>query len=151
MDFARTINPDLAVANCQLSPAQIQQAAEAGYKSVLNLRSPQEEGTLADEQAQVEAAGLSYVNLPVKPNGITPDLTDQVLQALDDLPKPMLAHCRTGVRAGAMALIYLATRSGMDAATALTTSQENGFDWDAHPQIKQVIIKQVIGQYIDNH
>ncbi|WP_255526978.1 hypothetical protein [Nodosilinea sp. LEGE 07088] len=42
----------------------------------MNLRSPQEEDTSADEQAQVEAAGLSDVNISVKPNGITPDLTD---------------------------------------------------------------------------
>lgn len=45
-----------------------------------------------------------------------------------------------------MALIYLATRNGMDAETALATSKENGFAWDAHPPIKQVI-----EQYIDNH
>jgi hypothetical protein len=45
-----------------------------------------------------------------------------------------------------MALMYQATRNGMDAATALATSQENGFDWDAYPQIKQVI-----EQYIDSH
>lgn len=146
MDFARTISPDLAVATCQLSPEQIQQAAEAGYKSVLNLRSPQEDGTLADEQAQAEAAGLSYVNIPVKPSDINAELTDQVMQALDDLPKPVLTHCKTGVRAGSMALMYQATRTGMDAETAFATSKENGFDWDAHPQIKQVI-----EQYIDSH
>ncbi|WP_026072862.1 beta-lactamase hydrolase domain-containing protein [Nodosilinea nodulosa] len=146
MDFARTVNADVAVANCQLSPEQIQQVAEAGYKAVLNLRSPQEDGTLTDEQAQVEAAGLSYINIPVQPNNITPDLIDQVLQALDGLPKPVMTHCRTGLRAGSMVLMHQATRNGMDAETALATSKENGFDWDAQPQFKQVI-----EQYIDSH
>lgn len=146
MDSVQSINSEIAVADCQLSPNQIQQAAAAGFKSVLNVRSHQEEGTLADEQAQVESAGLAYANIPVKPGDLSDELTDRVLQTIEELPKPVLTHCKSGMRSGAMALMYLATRTGMDSETALAKGKENGFDCDAHPQMKQFFI-----QYIDSH
>ena len=63
MENVKKINNNLAVATEQLSAEQLQQAAKEGYKSILNLRSPQEEGFLADEQEQAETAGLNYPNL----------------------------------------------------------------------------------------
>ena len=80
MDKVKKINNNLAVATEQLSAEQLQQAAKEGYKSILNLRSashavglsPQEEGFLADEHEQAEAAGLNYVNIPVSPTPHSP-------------------------------------------------------------------------------
>ena len=46
------INDELTVATSQVSPEQLQQAAGEGFKSVFNLRSPDEEGFLQDEQQQ---------------------------------------------------------------------------------------------------
>lgn len=142
----KTITPEVAVADSQLTPEQIQQAAKAGFRSALNLRSPQEEGALPDEQTHVEQAGLTYTNIPVKPSDISDELTNQALQALDELPKPVLTHCKSGMRSGAMALMYMATRNGMSAHAALEKGKENGFDCDAHPQMKQFFI-----HYIDSH
>lgn len=146
MNFVKSLNSEIAVADCQLNPDQIRQASAAGFQSVLNLRSPQEEGSLADEQSQVEAAGLTYANVPVKPSELSDELTDQVLKAIDDLPKPVLTHCKSGLRSGAMALMHLATRNGMDANAALEKGKQNGFDGDAHPQMKQFFV-----HYVDSH
>ena len=146
MNFAQSLNSEIAVADCQLSPEQLQQAAQSGFRSVLNLRSPQEEGTLADEAAHAEAAGLTYVNVPVSPSDLNDSLTDRVMQAMDDLPKPLLTHCKSGMRSGAMALMYLATRHNMTAESALEKGQQNGFNCDAHPDMKQYFV-----HYIDSH
>jgi len=146
MDAVQVINDDIAVANCQLSPEQIQQAAQAGFKSVLNLRSPQEKGALSDEQTRVEAAGLTYSNIPVNPSNMGDDVADQVMQTLDSLPKPVLTHCKSGIRSGMMALLYGATRSGMSADAALAKGKESGFDCDSHPQMKQFFV-----DYISRH
>jgi len=86
------------------------------------------------------------VNIPVQPSDLSDNLTDQVLQAMDDLPKPLLAHCKSGMRSGAMALMYLATRYDMTAEAALETGQQNGFNCDAHPQMKQFFV-----DYINSH
>ena len=89
MESVKKINDELSVAG-QLNPEQLQQASTQGYKSILNLRSPEEEGFVKDEQKQAEAAKLQYVNIPVKPDGMTEELTDKVLEQIDRLPKPLL-------------------------------------------------------------
>jgi uncharacterized protein (TIGR01244 family) len=104
MENVKRVNGPLAVAMGQVTPEELQQAAHEGFKSVLNLRSPSEEGFLSDEQQQAETGGLKYVNLPVKADGLSDELADQILQKIDELPKPALVHCKSGIRSGAMAL-----------------------------------------------
>ncbi len=108
MENLKTINGQLSIATNQVTPTQLQEAAQAGFKSVLNFRSPQEEGFLSDEEKQAEAAGLEYVNIPVKANGITDELAEKIIEQIDQLPKPILLHCKSGLRSGAMALMYIA-------------------------------------------
>lgn len=134
----KKINEQLTVAG-QVTPEQLQQAAAEGYKSVLNLRSPDEQGFLQDEQQQAEAAGLQYVNIPVKPNEMTDELTTQVLEQIDNLPKPALIHCASSMRAGAMAFMNIATRQGMTPEQVFEKAGEVGFDCNANPQIKQFL------------
>lgn len=134
----KKINEQLTVAG-QVTPEQLQQAAAEGYKSVLNLRSPDEQGFVQDEQQQVEAAGLQYVNIPVKPNEMTDELTTQVLEQIDNLLKPALIHCASSMRAGAMAFMNVATRQGMTPEEVFEKAGEVGFDCNANPQIKQFL------------
>lgn len=89
----------------QVTPEQLQQAASKGFRSVLNLRLPSEQGTLSDEAAQAQAAGLEYANTPISNATPSLDQVDEALAALDDLPRPVLVHCGAGLRAGAVALI----------------------------------------------
>ena len=154
MDKVKKINKNLAVATEQLSAEQIQQAAKEGYKSILNLRSashavglsPQEEGFLADEHEQAEAAGLNYVNIPVSPDNMSEELADKVLQQIDSLPKPLLTHCKAGLRSGAFSLMYIATKEGMSADAAMDKGKAMGFDCDKSPQMKEFF-----KQYISEH
>jgi len=137
MENVKKINDQLAVATSQVTSEQLQQAAQEGFKSLLNLRSPEEEGFLSDEQQQAENAGLKYVNVPVKPDNMSDELADQVLQQIAQLPKPALIHCKSGMRSGAMTLMYVATKQGMTADEAMAIGKQNGFDCDAYPQMKQ--------------
>lgn len=137
MHNVKQINDDISVAMGQPTPADLQQAAQEGYKSVLNLRSPQEEGALSDEQQSAEAAGLQYVNLPVRPDAMSQEQTDQILNQIDQLPKPLLTHCKSGLRSGAMALMYVATREGLSAEAAMEKGKQMGFGCESSPQMKQ--------------
>lgn len=146
MKNVNKINENLAIATEQLSPQQLQQAAREGYKSVLNLRSPQEEGFLEDEETQAKAAGLDYVNIPVKPDSIDEELADRVLQQIDRLPKPLLAHCKSGLRSAAFSLMYVATKEGMSAEEAMEKGKQMGFDCTQSPDMKEFF-----QQYVSQH
>lgn len=145
MENAKKINDTLTVATNQVTLEQLQQAAQAGVKSVLNLRSPGEEGFASDEKQQA-AAGLHYVNIPVKPDALTEELASQVLQQIEELPKPALIHCKSGLRSGMMALMYMATREGMTAEQAMEKGKSMGFDCEKSPQMKE-FFKNYISQH----
>jgi uncharacterized protein (TIGR01244 family) len=80
---------------------------------VINLRSPDEQGFLNDEQQQAEAAGLQYANIPLKPTEANQELTKAALDEIADLPKPILIHCAAGARASGIALIANAIQEGL--------------------------------------
>ena len=95
------IAPDFCVAP-QLDPAAMAEAAAAGFKSVINNRPDMEGGPdqplSVDVQAAAEAAGLEYRYLPVNGAYQSPDEIDAMRALIDQLPKPILAFCRSGAR-----------------------------------------------------
>lgn len=137
MENVKQINDNLAVATNQVTREQLHQAAVEGFKSVMNLRDPHEEGFMCDEKQQAEAAGLDYVNVPVKPNEMTEELADRVLAEMNKLPKPALIHCKSGMRSGAMALMNVAISQGISPEEAMQKGREMGFDCDSSPQMKE--------------
>ena len=97
------LSADVCVAG-QLDPAAMAWAAQAGFKSVINNR-PDFEGdpdqpTSAAMQAAALAAGLHYVWLPVAPSVQTAQEIARFAELLNELPKPVLAYCRSGARSG---------------------------------------------------
>ena len=97
------LSPDLSVAP-QLGPEAMAPVAQAGFKSVINNRPDFEGGpeqpTSAAIQAAAEAAGLRYAYLPVSPAVQTPAEIARFAALLGELPKPILAFCRSGARSG---------------------------------------------------
>ncbi len=116
MDTVRQITNELAIAG-QLTLDELQQLAEGGYRSVVNLRLPNEPGFVNDEQQKVECLGLGYVNIPVSKNLNFDDML-LVIQQLNELPKPMLVHCDSGIRSSSIVLMQLAMSQGMGAEDA---------------------------------
>jgi uncharacterized protein (TIGR01244 family) len=145
MENVKKINNELTIAG-QITPEQLQQAAQEGFKSVFNLRSPDEEGFLADERQQAESMGLHYVNLPVQVSTLSEESTTEIVQQIDELPKPALIHCGQAMRAGAMALMNVATRRGMTPEQAFEMAGEIGFDCSAYPQMKE-FFQQYVSKY----
>ncbi|MEH1826493.1 MAG: sulfur transferase domain-containing protein [Nostoc sp.] len=92
MSNTKKVSDDLSAAG-QLTSEDLKQAAQEGFKSVLNLRSPDEAGFFNDEQQQAEAAGLQYANIPLKPSEANQELTELAIQEIENLPKPILIHC----------------------------------------------------------
>ncbi|WP_026734599.1 beta-lactamase hydrolase domain-containing protein [Fischerella sp. PCC 9605] len=145
MENVKRINDELTVSG-QVTPEQLQQVANEGFKSVMNLRSPDEKGFLADEEQQAKALGLHYVNIPVKVDTLTEEQTTEILKEIDELPKPALIHCGTAMRAGAMSLMNVATRQGMTPEQAFQKAGEIGFDCSSNPKMKEFF-----AQYVFQH
>ena len=92
---------DFAVAG-QIGPADVAQAAAAGFRSVINNR-PDFEGGPAQPTSQAiqdasSVAGVEYVFLPVRSGYQDPTQVAQMHELLERLPKPVLAFCRSGAR-----------------------------------------------------
>ena len=88
----------------QLEPEAMAWAAQNGFKSVINNRPDFEGGpdqpTSAAIEAAAHAAGIQYAFLPVSPAVQTPQEIARMAQLLAELPKPILAFCRSGARTG---------------------------------------------------
>ncbi len=125
MKIIRKINDELAIA-AQITPEQLQQIAQEGFKSVLNLRSPDEEGFLIGEQEQAEAFGLYYRNVPIKLEAINDEIAALVFHLINELPKPILIHCSSAKRSAALVLMYIAMRQGATFKQAFSQAEQLG-------------------------
>lgn len=96
----RQISEDYSVTG-QIEPADVAQIAAAGFKSVICNRP---DGEQADQpkqdavRAAVEAAGLTFRYIPVISGQISADNVAEQAKALQELPLPILAYCRSGGR-----------------------------------------------------
>lgn len=125
MNLTRKINNELTIAG-QISSDLLQQLAEEGYKTILNLRSPTEPGFLNDEQEKTENLGLCYVNIPTQVEVISLDRITEILQQVAVLPKPILLHCDTGMRAAAVAFMQVALKQGIAPEKAFNQATQFG-------------------------
>ena len=95
------IAADVCVAP-QLTPEAMAEVAALGFKSVVNNRPDFEHGPDQPSSAQIEAAalaaGLQYRHLPVSGGYQTPEQIAQMASLLAELPRPLLAFCRSGSR-----------------------------------------------------
>lgn len=95
------INPDFSVTG-QITPQDVATLHNQGFQSVICNRPDNEKdgqpdfSKIADEASQL---GLSVAHVPVIPNEIRPDQVLAFREAVNDLPKPILAYCFSGGRA----------------------------------------------------
>jgi uncharacterized protein (TIGR01244 family) len=97
----RALTPDLCVSP-QLQPEAMAEAARAGFRSIINNRPDFEHGpgqpTHAQMEAAARAAGLEYRFLPVAGGYQSPEEIAAFAALLAELPRPVLAFCRSGAR-----------------------------------------------------
>lgn len=118
MNIVRKINDELAICG-QITPEQLQQIADDGYKSVLNLRFPHENGWWDIEQDKTEFLGLCYFNMPTKLEDINHQFALQLFKIISELPKPILVHCDNSIRSAAIVLLSIANKQGITFEKAL--------------------------------
>jgi uncharacterized protein (TIGR01244 family) len=118
---------------------QIQLAAEDGYKTILDLRMPQEPRGF-DEPEAAHQNGLAYVNIPVNPAALDQAAIDHFLNAMKKAQKPVLIHCGTSARVGALWYAWLVLGEGKSPAEALAKAKAAGLK---NPEMTEKIEKLV--------
>jgi uncharacterized protein (TIGR01244 family) len=131
------VRPDVATAG-QPSDEAWADIREAGFKAVLNLRTEQE-GSL-EERAKVEAAGLEYFNIPIGSDGIHESQVELFSKILGDSTKrPLLIHCASSNRVGAMWFIHEVLGEGKDESSALEEARKAGLKSSLEPAAREYI------------
>lgn len=102
------LTPDVCV-SAQLTPEAMAEAAAMGFRSVINNRPDFEGGpdqpTSAVIEAAAKAAGLEYRHLPVAGNYQSPEEVEAFADLLAELPRPLLAFCRSGGRSSRLFML----------------------------------------------
>lgn len=108
-------------------PVQLDQARQAGYRTIINLRPPGEFGGF-DEAVTVTDLGMRYVNIPVAgPADLTLENAQKLADVLDDLDAyPVLLHCGNSNRVGALMALKAGLLDGEDTDTALEIGRQAG-------------------------
>jgi uncharacterized protein (TIGR01244 family) len=107
--------------------ADFERLRALGVKTILNVRREAELGEF-DEHALVEQLGLTYVSVPFSK---ADDLTDETLDLLrkqlsGGAERPMLFHCHSGNRVGAVWLAHRVLDGGLTWEAALEEAKTVG-------------------------
>lgn len=129
------IVPGLANAACpvpevltggQPTEEHLKTFVEHGYRTVLDLRAP-DEARPYDEPEAVRRLGLEYVSLPVTPDTLTDDTFARFRSLMRDQGKrPIVVHCASGNRVGALLIPYFILDEGRTREQALEAAAEVG-------------------------
>jgi len=113
----------------QIEESDIPLLAAKGVRAIICNRPDGEvEGQppFSEVDAAAAAKGIKAVYMPVRSNAISDADVQAFAQALDELPKPMLAYCRSGTRC--TALWALGQAGKRPAGDIIVQAQKAGYD-----------------------
>ena len=109
----------------QPTPAQLERARDLGYKTVINLRQPEEKDNTDPEL--VRYLEMTYVSLPIGgPSDITHEKARALADALEATESPVLVHCASGNRVGGLFAMKAFYVDGMSPEEALAVGKAAG-------------------------
>ncbi|WP_422374142.1 TIGR01244 family sulfur transferase [Roseibium sp.] len=124
----KAVNPDLSVAP-QIQPEDVAVLAAQGFKSLICNRPDGEAPDQPEFEAMKTAAaeqGLEIRYLPIVGGNFGADDIETFTQMMTDLPKPVLAYCRSGTRS--IALWALSEARSRPVADVLADTSAAGYN-----------------------
>ncbi len=119
---------------------QLKKAGETGFKAVINLRTDGELPDPEQESTWVEGFGMKYFHIPVAgAEGLTLENTKLFAEALSKTENyPLIVHCKSGNRVGAMFALKAFHIDGKNIEEALLIGESAGLTSLA-PAVKKVL------------
>lgn len=109
---------------------QLERLAEAGYKTVIDLRTLEEPRGF-DEPETVGRAGMEYVSIPVGHEDIDDGTFDRFRELMANQGRrPVLVHCSSANRVGALLVPSLVLDEGKSTEEALEIASRVGLRSD---------------------
>ncbi|TPW29903.1 TIGR01244 family sulfur transferase [Pararhizobium mangrovi] len=96
----RKIDEEYAVSG-QIAAEDVPQIREMGYRAIVCHRpdgEAEDQPAFEEIRRAAEGEGLEIRQIPVGSMGVTPDNVHAMVDALDEMPRPMLGFCRSGAR-----------------------------------------------------
>jgi protein tyrosine phosphatase (PTP) superfamily phosphohydrolase (DUF442 family) len=106
----------------------LRRAAHEGYRTILNMRGPGEEGSLDNEEELVRSLGMTYVALPISSGDAFNEKTARRLADILDEPDalPAMVHCASGNRVGILFGMKAFYVDGVEGPAALEFGTKSG-------------------------
>ncbi len=102
-------------------------AQKMGVKVVVNLRSDREIAAMDfDEAALVEQLGMKYVAIPITMKSFGSSDTDALKEVLKNTSGPVLIHCGSSNRVGALWAMYVHRHRGVALDDAIALGRKAG-------------------------
>ncbi|MXV99929.1 MAG: hypothetical protein F4X59_13080 [Holophagales bacterium] len=121
---------------------QLKAMAADGLSFVLDLRAEGENRGF-DEQAALQSLDVPYLNVPVDADRLAlPATFERFIEAMDKVDGPVLVHCASGNRVGALYYAYLVAGKGVDREEARTRAKENG--------LRSAALEKAVDRYLDS-
>jgi uncharacterized protein (TIGR01244 family) len=139
----RTGKIDQVVSGGQPTEDNLKQAKDQGVKVVVNLRTEGEKAEFDFEEKAATDLGMKYVNIPI--NGKTGDgLTEENAKKLGEIlaaaDKPVLLHCASGQRVGALLTLKAFYVDKATPEAALQVGHDNGL---SSPALEKIVTDQI--------
>ncbi len=117
------VRPGIATGG-RLAEGAVGQLKALGFRTIVDLRGPGE--GVESEGLAAEAAGLRHVNIPVTVGAPSDAEVAEFARIIEDAAnEPILVHCASGNRVGAMWTLYLAGK-GIPVARAVEEGRAIG-------------------------
>jgi uncharacterized protein (TIGR01244 family) len=122
----RPITSEITIGG-QPSVSDLDALQTQGFRTIVNLRTENENGYFAEEEHEVEHRGFNYAEIPVSPELLDDMAMQRFSSAIDsDDSPPIYVHCAGGGRAGVLTLLHLAVKNGWKLEEALETGGKLG-------------------------
>lgn len=104
---------------------QLEALQAAGYKTILDLRATSEDRGF-DEVALAKTLGLGYENVPITLDTLDAADVERFRAAYKNAPRPLLLHCASANRTGALFYTYLVLDQKLAPEAALEKARAAG-------------------------
>lgn len=112
--------------------------AASGVTMVIDLRMPGEKAGF-EEAGEVRASGMDYLSIPIAGAvDLTPSNAARLWDVLGHTRAPVLVHCASGNRVGALLALGAAEQGGMTAQQALDFGKSAGLG-SLEPQVRELL------------
>lgn len=116
-------------------------AQSMGIKTVINLRSKGEIARYSFEEKLLKKLGIKYIHIPVYgAKGIHKANMEKLFKALKDNKKPVLVHCASGNRIGALFALKASYVDGKSLEEAVAIGKKAGLT-GLEGTVRQIISK----------